>query len=361
MSTSRLMNELRARMGGVPKNAPGGRQTDARRPRKPQPSKAQSFRRLRPQRDPCTDQGKGSVDRLDPLRPKDPKLLASMKGHTPAKVAVGRSGLRYRTQTALQFLADFAVAQAAVDSQVPPSWAEQQGWMALQTEAADPEQFLTRPDLGRALSEQTIAHVAAHCRRNPDVQIVVGDGLSAAAVMQNAPGMVGALSAELERRGLSVGTVLFVRHSRARIVDLVGKAVGAKVGIILLGERPGLGTGDGMSAYLVWDPSPARTDAEKQAISNVHQRGLLPEQAGMHAANVIEQIMRQQTSGVTLDLSGVEIPKTEKIRQNQANPDAALGCGQSHGQQCEACDDGQPGQVCNRTDADGRPCHTHTH
>jgi ethanolamine ammonia-lyase small subunit len=75
-------------------------------------------------------------------------------------------------------------------------------------------------------------------------------------------------------------TLLFVRHCRSKILDVVGEAVGAKAGIILLGERPGLGTGDGMSAYLVWDPRPERTDAEKQAISNLHRRGLLPEDAG---------------------------------------------------------------------------------
>jgi ethanolamine ammonia-lyase small subunit len=289
----------------------------------------------------------------------DPAQLEQLKAATPAKVGVGRAGLRYRTETMLQFLADFSIAQAAVQSQVPEGWAEQQGWLALQTEAADPDQFLARPDLGRRLPPAALETLRSRCQQNPDVQIVVGDGLSATAVMQNAPEMVQILTEELQRRGVTVGSTVFVRHSRAKISDIVGQAVGARVGVILLGERPGLGTGDGMSAYLVWSPHPDRTDAEKQAISNVHRRGLLPAEAGLHAANVVEAILQQQTSGVNLDLTGIELPESDRERVNQANPAASLGCGQSHGQQCDACRNGLPGTTCNRTD--DRPCETHRH
>jgi ethanolamine ammonia-lyase small subunit len=267
--------------------------------------------------------------------------------------------LRYRTETLLQFQTDFAVAQAAVESQVPQGWAEQQGWLALQTAAVDQEQFLRRPDLGRRLSDESMARVQGECTRSPDVQIVVGDGLSATAVIQNAPTMVETLVHKLQRRGRSVGTLLFVRYCRAKILDFVGQAVGAKVGIILVGERPGLGTGDGMSAYLVWNPHPHRTDSEKQAISNIHRRGLLPEEAGQHAVRLIEAILSQQTSGVSLDVSGIEIPQSERARLNQAHPEPLLGCGQSHGQQCNGANNGIPGSTCNRS-AD-RPCQVSRH
>ncbi len=130
--------------------------------------------------------------------------------------------------------------------------------------------------------------------------------------------------------------------------------VQARVGVILVGERPGLGTGDGMSAYLAWDPKPERTDAEKQAISNIHRRGILPADAGKHAANIIEAILAQRTSGVNLDLSAVPQPSNERRRENKANPAAPLGCGQSHGQQCENARSGLPGKECRRSDS--RPC-----
>jgi hypothetical protein len=187
---------------------------------------------------------------------------------------------------------------------------------------------------------------------------VVGDGLSATAVMQNAPPMLATLLEALRSRGLRVGTPVFVRHCRSKICDVVGEAVGARVGVILIGERPGLGTGDGMSAYLVWDPRPERTDAEKQAISNIHRRGLLPEEAGRHAANVIEAILKQQTSGVKLDLSGIPAPQSSRARINQAHPEPLLGCGQSHGQGCPQSREGRPGQTCGLSER--RPCQTST-
>ncbi len=352
MSTSRLMQELKDRMGGRGGvgSSTGRGGLDAR----PRPSTNMSTRAE-------------NIVAHRAAGPADAAMLERLKAATPAKVGVGRTGLRYRTQTAMQFQADFAVAQAAVESQVPEGWAEQHGMIPLITEVADHEQFLVRPDLGRRLSAESMELVRARCARDPDVQIVVGDGLSANAVMLNAPGTLESLTAQLSRRGLSIGTLVFARFCRAKIVDVVGQAVGARVGIILVGERPGLGTGDGMSAYLVWDPHHDRTDAEKQCISNIHRRGLLPDEAGVHAANVIEAILAQQTAGVGLDLSGVELPcsdrrsdrPAERPRMNQANPDAALGCGQSHGQQCAGCKNGLPGTECGRSD--GRPCQTTTH
>ena len=344
MSTSRLMRELREKRTQPVRRGPA------------RPGTPPTFSRPAPA-------SVGTVETHDATKVADPAMLERLKAATPAKVGVGRTGLRYRTQTALQFQADFAVAQAAVESQVPESWVEQQGMIPLVTEIADHEQFLLRPDLGRRLSARSLEEVRARCGPSPDVQIVVGDGLSANAVMLNAPGTLESLTRHLSSRGVTVGTLVFVRYCRAKIVDVVGQAVGARVGIILVGERPGLGTGDGMSAYLVWDPHHDRVDAEKQCISNIHRRGLLPEEAGLHAANVIEAIMAQRTAGVGLDLSGVELPisdgPAERPRANQANPDATLGCGQSHGQQRAGCASGLPGATCGRTD--GRPCQTSTH
>lgn len=235
----------------------------------------------------------------------NPNLLKQLQLSTPAKIGVGRSGFRYTTKTLLDFQTRFAVAKAAVDSRVPNGWASELGWIELQTSAENQEQFLARPDLGRQLPEQALQIIRQKCRKNPDVQIVVGDGLSANAVMLNAPAMVSGLIEQLQQRGISVGDPVFVHFCRSRLVDIIGNEVGAKVGIILVGERPGLGTGDGMSAYLVWQPSEQRTDAEKQAISNIHSRGIQPNEASIHAAKVIEAILKQQTSGVKLDLSNL--------------------------------------------------------
>ncbi|MCC6746699.1 MAG: ethanolamine ammonia-lyase subunit EutC [Deltaproteobacteria bacterium] len=306
-TTSRLMKELRARIDGRP--TPGAVPPPAplvHRPLAPGSRLARDTVR------------KGdSAARFvlpPPLPVKNAAALAELRRATPALVGVGRAGLRYRTETLLDFLTRFAVAKAAVESQVPAGWAEQHGMLPLETEAETPEQFLARPDLGRKLSAASMRAVAERCAKQPDVQLVVGDGLSANAVMLNAPAMLARLVPELERRGLKVGTLVFVRHARSRLVDVVGQAVGARVGVILIGERPGLGTGDGMSAYLVHDPHVARTDAEKQAVSNIHARGIAPEEAALHAARVIQAILEQRTSGVKLDLTRLESPTAGRAR-----------------------------------------------
>ncbi len=348
MTTRRLMDELRQHRSNTsvdPRPRPLSTPPTPAPPSRPTATRSHAATTIQP---------------LEPRAIHDRDLLERLKTSTPAKLGVGRSGLRYRTQTLLQFLADFSVAQAAVESQIPQDWIQRHGFLPLQSAAESSEQFLARPDLGRRLSTASMAAVQERCIKQPDIQIVVGDGLSASAVEQNAPPMVQALTETLRQRGHSVGTPVFVKHCRAKIMDVIGQATGAKVGIILIGERPGLGTGDGMSAYLVFRPREEATDAEKQAISNIHQRGILPELAGQHAANVIEAILRQESSGVGLDLSGVEMPQSvasQRINQTHAEP--LIGCGQSHGQECENCEDGLPGEVCHRDD--DRPCQASTH
>lgn len=291
MPTVRLMRELRLRRG-----APRGRVPQA--PPELLPA------RLRSQSAPVKPIKRGALRLKKAAEQKfsNLELLSRLQNATPASVGVGRTGFRYRTRTLLYFLTRFAVAKAAVESQIPEGWGGQQGWLELKSQIDSPEQFLLRPDLGRQLNEPSMKLVRERCKRDITVQIVIGDGLSANAVMLNAPTMVASLMRSLDAANISYGTPVFVRYCRSKQIDVIGQEVGAQVGIILVGERPGLGTGDGMSAYFVWQPADQRTDAEKQAISNIHQRGLPPEEAGAQAALVIQAILQQQTSGVKLDL-----------------------------------------------------------
>jgi len=103
-------------------------------------------------------------------------------------------------------------------------------------------------------------------------------------------------------RGLSVGTPIAARFARVWLEDEIGQEVGAKVAMILLGERPGLGTGDGLSAYVVHGPQVGNTDGDRNMISNIHQRGIVPDDAAERLAALAQAMIAQRTSGVTLDL-----------------------------------------------------------
>jgi ethanolamine ammonia-lyase small subunit len=161
---------------------------------------------------------------------------------------------------------------------------------------------LLRPDLGRRLDEASLGVVRTRCKRQVDVQIVVADGLSAVACAATGKRLHDAVAAACAARGLSVGTPVAARYARVWLEDEIGQEVGAKVAMILLGERPGLGTGDGLSAYVVYEPKVGKTDGDRNMISNIHSRGMPPEEAAARLAALAHAMIQQRMSGVTLDL-----------------------------------------------------------
>lgn len=192
--------------------------------------------------------------------------------HTTALVGVGQVGTRYATELALQFQAELAVAHEAVAAELPADWASTQGLLSLQSQVQDHHQFLLRPDLGRRLSADSLHLLRASARQDIDVQPILADGLSAVACMGAGMKLLQALTAACEARGWSVGTPMCARYARVWLEDEIGEVVRAKVAIILLGERPGLGTGDGLSAYLVYEPRLGKTDGDRNMMSNIHER-----------------------------------------------------------------------------------------
>src|SRR6185436_4414108 len=163
-------------------------------------------------------------------------------------------------------------------------------------------EFLLRPDLGRRLSDASLAEVRSRCTKGIDVQLIVADGLSAVACMATGKQLHDAVANALGARGLRVGTPVAARFARVWLEDEIGHETGAKVAMILLGERPGLGTGDGLSAYVVHDPKIGNTDGDRNMISNIHLRGTPPEEAAARLAALAVAMIEQRTSGVTLDL-----------------------------------------------------------
>lgn len=235
-------------------------------------------------------------------RPEASPFAAEAARHTTALLGIGHVGTRYATDVVLQFQAELAVAHAAVGAELPDTWAEQNGFVGLKSRVTNHREFLLRPDLGRRLDDDSLAVVRSRCTKNVDVQIIVADGLSAVACMQTGKALHDAVARACERRGLRVGTPLAARFARVWLEDEIGYEVGAKVSMILLGERPGLGTGDGLSAYVVFDPKIGNTDGDRNMISNIHARGIVPDDAAERLAALAQAMINQRISGVLLDL-----------------------------------------------------------
>ncbi len=226
--------------------------------------------------------------------------------HTTALLGIGHTGTRYRTQVVLQFQAELAVAHEAVETLLPEGWAEGHGLLPLKSRATNHREYLLRPDLGRRLDAESLALLRQHAQKDVDVQPILADGLSAVACLGSGRELLEAFTKECQARGWRVGTPMCARFARVWLEDEIGQEVRAKVAAILLGERPGLGTGDGLSAYVVYEPKIGKADNDRNMMSNIHARGTPPPEAAARLALLVGAMLEQKTSGVALDLSRLE-------------------------------------------------------
>ncbi len=232
--------------------------------------------------------------------PRDPEGLERIKAATPARLATGRTGTRYLTDSYLGLRADHAIAIDAVESQVPDGWAEQQGWLALKTRAKDHQEYLLHPDQGRRLDDASRAKCEQSADKGVDIQLIAGDGLSAVALMENGPPLVKALEKSLAAAGFRVGKPLFVKHARIGVQDEIGVVTNARATLIIVGERPGLGTGDSLSIYTAFGPKLGQDNAEKDCISNVRELGFVPARAAERCAELMKRTFAAGGGGVKL-------------------------------------------------------------
>ena len=234
--------------------------------------------------------------------PENGEKYRKMKEKTPARLGFGRCGPRYKTQTMLRFRADHAAAQDAVFSQVPEEFAPQNGLIPLQTRCKDKDEYLTRPDHGRCFDEENAALIREAVPGAPRVQIVVGDGLSSAAITANAMDCLNAIRDGLKLRSIDMGQPLFVRYCRVGAGDAVGDLTGCELVCVLVGERPGLATDKSMSVYITYGPHTGVSESARTVISNIHDGGTPAVEAGAHVAELIETILKRKVSGVGLHL-----------------------------------------------------------
>ena len=225
-----------------------------------------------------------------------------MKAKTPARLGSGKAGPRYKTLTMLRFRADHAAAQDAVFSEVDTEFAKKHGLLPTKTRCDSKDEYLTRPDLGRCFDEHNTKAIQGVISTPPKVQIVVGDGLSAAACEANAMDCLLALKDGLKAKGISTGQDIFVRYCRVGAGDAIGDITGCELVCVLVGERPGLVTDKSMSIYITYRPHTGVSESSRTVISNIHAQGTPAVEAGAYAAELIETILRKKVSGVGLHL-----------------------------------------------------------
>lgn len=244
------------------------------------------------------------------------RSLSDLRDLTPARVALGRAGASMPTKALLEFTLDHARARDAVHAafDVPAmiSRLNDLGIEALHvcSRIRDRTDYLRRPDLGRALDQASCDLLASHNGGACQLAIVVGDGLSPTAVNAHAIELVRSLIPRLAADRIEIGHAVVASGARVALGDEIGAILGARMMVMLIGERPGLSASDSLGAYLTFAPRPGRTDAERNCVSNIHSAGLGYDEAALRIAWLIREGLAREITGVALkDESGGRVPQ----------------------------------------------------
>ncbi|MDB5326758.1 MAG: ethanolamine ammonia-lyase [Phycisphaerales bacterium] len=238
------------------------------------------------------------------LRP-DP--WQALTGRTSARIALGRAGGSLPTAELLRFALDHAEARDAVhapldaESMIAGLKAIGGEVLSVLSRAAGHTEYLRYPDHGRQLHEDSsrlLKDCAGQAEAPPDIVVILADGLSATAVHQNGVALVRELLSRLGR--YRVGPLVLATRARVALQDDIGHALEARCAVILLGERPGLGTADSLGAYLVFNPGPGKSDADRNCVSNIRPAGLPLPVAADTIAYLIDAALSRSLSGVHL-------------------------------------------------------------
>lgn len=228
---------------------------------------------------------------------------------TPARIALGRTGTSIPTGAQLDF--QFAHAQARDAVHLPFDHAGLSSQMAergrdsllLHSAAPDRHSYLQRPDLGRRLSDESAQALRDYALANPggvDLAVVVADGLSALAVHKHTVPFLTRMEEQTHAEGWSLSPVILVEQGRVAVADEIGQLLGAKMVVILIGERPGLSSPDSLGLYFTYNPKVGLTDAYRNCISNVRLEGLSYGMAAHRLLYLMREACRRQLSGVNL-------------------------------------------------------------
>jgi ethanolamine ammonia-lyase small subunit len=247
------------------------------------------------------------------MKPPAPssRSLGDLRDLTPARVGLGRAGASMPTKALLEFALDHARARdavhAAFDVAGMISGLRELGLAACEvsSRAGSRTDYLRRPDLGRALDPASRDLLARRSGGTCQLVIVVGDGLSPTAVNTHAIELVRSLIPQLAAGAIEIGHAVVASGARVALGDEIGAILGARMIVMLVGERPGLSAPDSLGAYLTFAPGAGRTDAERNCVSNIHGSGLGYDEAAFRIAWLVREGLARQVTGVMLkDESG---------------------------------------------------------
>lgn len=249
--------------------------------------------------------------------------FARLRAMTSARVALGRSGAGLPTAPLLAFQRDHALARDAVHAPFKPALiaAALEPWPVIMaaSQAPDRAAYLRRPDLGRRLDAESAGRLAPG---EWDLAIVIGDGLSAPAVHGHAASVALRLIERLADWRLA--PIVLARLARVALGDEIGARLGAKMVVVLIGERPGLSAADSLGAYLTWAPAVGRRDSERNCVSNIRPpHGLGYDVAADTLAWLIRAAGRLEITGVTL--KDERLDQTRPLKPPLSAP--AIGAG----------------------------------
>ena len=248
-----------------------------------------------------------------------------LKQFTDARIALGRAGCSIPTQAMLEFQLAHAQARDAVYQMLDTDALQERirplrlDTVVVQSKALDKQDYLKRPDLGRVLnqaSSQALIDVKRSGANSYDVCIVIGDGLSALAIEENAVAFITALKSQIDAEQWSIAPLVIATGSRVALGDEVAEIFNANMLVMLIGERPGLSSPDSMGIYYTWNAQSGYLDSKRNCISNVRPAGLSIAIATQRLMNLMRQSQKLGYSGVNLkdehDLEMVETPHTSK-------------------------------------------------
>jgi ethanolamine ammonia-lyase small subunit len=240
---------------------------------------------------------------------------SALKRLTQARVGLSRAGAAVSSQDLLAFQLAHAQARDAVwrEWDVEACAAELDkhdiASVTVQSRATDRALYLKRPDQGRRLDSASLDHLLAIRSQAAEVALILSDGLSAAAVAAHGAATVTAILETLRSASISCFPVVLARFARVALSDEIGHALGARVSVIVLGERPGLSATDSLGIYLTHSPKPGNSDAQRNCLSNVREPGgLPPASAAIRLLSLLRRSLALGMSGVLLKDGGTALP-----------------------------------------------------